>query len=58
LPRQTLSISILDDKRLAHSTIRATNPSLRVVELDTPNMTATVAYRFVLFHRISVSAFD
>jgi hypothetical protein len=56
LPRKTLGIPILDDERLTHSTVSATNPSLRVIEFDSPDMTATVTYRFVLFHRISVSA--
>jgi hypothetical protein len=56
LPRKALGISILDNERLAHSTICATDASLRVVHFDAPNMPATVTYRFVLFHRITVSA--
>lgn len=56
LPRKTLGVSILDDKRLSHSTISAPNARLGFVHFDAPDMTATVTYRFVLFHRISVSA--
>lgn len=56
LPRKTFSVSILDDKRLAHSTVSATDARLRLRNLDAPNMPATVTYRFVLFHRIRVSA--
>jgi hypothetical protein len=56
LPRKTLGISVLDDKRLSHSAVSATNARLRVVHFDAPNMPATVTYRFVLFHRISVPA--
>jgi hypothetical protein len=58
LPRQTLSIPVLDDMRLSHSAVSATNARLRVAKFDAPNVTATVTYRFVLFHRIRVSAFD
>jgi hypothetical protein len=58
LPRKALGISVLDDMRLPHSAVRATNPRLRVCKFDAPNVTATVTYRFVLFHRISVSALD
>lgn len=56
LPRKTLGISVFDNERLAHSTISATNSSLGFVHFDSPNMPATVTYRFVLFHRIRVSA--
>ena len=56
LPRKTFRIPVFDDMRLPHSTICATNASLRVVHFDAPNMPATVTYRFVLFHRIRVSA--
>jgi len=56
LPRKTLGIPILNDMRLPHSAVRATNAGLRVVELDAPNMPTTVTYRFVIFHRIRVSA--
>jgi hypothetical protein len=56
LPRKAFGISILDNERLAHSTIGAADSSLRVVHFDAPNMPATVTYRFVLFHRITVSA--
>jgi hypothetical protein len=58
LPRKTLSIPIFDNERLAHSTIGAPDSRLRFVHFDTPNMPATVTYRFVLFHRIRVSALD
>jgi|694.fasta_scaffold89925_9 hypothetical protein len=56
LPRKTLRIPILDNMRLPHSAVCATNARLGVVQLDAPNMTATVTYRFVIFHRIRVSA--
>jgi hypothetical protein len=56
LPRKALSISVLDNKRLAHSTVGTPDAGLRLVELDAPDMPATVTYRFVLFHRITVSA--
>ena len=56
LPRETLGIPVLDDKRLRHSTVSAPDARLRFVHFDAPNMPATVTYRFVLFHRISVSA--
>lgn len=56
LPRKTLSIPVFDDKRLPHSAVSAPDASFRVVHFDAPNMPATVTYRFVLFHRISVSA--
>jgi len=56
LPRKALSIPVLNDMRLSHSAVCATNARLRVGKFDAPNMTATVTYRFVLFHRISVSA--
>jgi hypothetical protein len=56
LPRKTLRISVFDNKRLCHSAVCATNARLGVVDFDAPNMPATVTYRFVLFHRISVSA--
>jgi hypothetical protein len=56
LPRKTLSIPIFDNMRLPHSAVCATNARLRVVKLDAPNMPATVTYRFVIFHRIRVSA--
>jgi hypothetical protein len=58
LPRKTLSISIFDNERLAHSTIGAPDSRFRFVHFDAPNMPATVTYRFVLFHRIRVSALD
>lgn len=56
LPRKTLSIPVLDDMRLPHSAVSAPNAGLGFVHFDAPNMTATVTYRFVIFHRISVSA--
>jgi hypothetical protein len=56
LPRKTFSVPIFDDKRLPHSAVRAADARLRLRNLDAPNMPATVAYRFILFHRISVSA--
>jgi hypothetical protein len=58
LPRKTLSIPVLDDMRLSHSAVRATNARLRVCKFDAPNMTATITDCFVLFHRISVSALN
>jgi hypothetical protein len=58
LPRKTLGIPILDNERLAHSTIGAPDARLRFVHFDAPNMPATVTYRFILFHRIRVSALD
>jgi hypothetical protein len=58
LPRQTLSIPVFDDMRLPHSAVLTPDASFGVGKFDAPNMTATVAYRFVLFHRISVSALD
>jgi hypothetical protein len=58
LPRKTLGISILDNVRLPHSAVCATDARFRIVELDAPNMPATVTYRFVIFHRIRVSALD
>jgi hypothetical protein len=56
LPRKTLSIPIFDNERLAHSTIGAPDSRLGFVHFDAPNMPATVTYRFILFHRIRVSA--
>jgi hypothetical protein len=56
LPRKTLSIPVFDNERLAHSTISAPDSRLGFVHFDAPNMPATVTYRFVLFHRIRVSA--
>ena len=56
LPRQALGVPVFDDKRLAHSAIVAPNSALGLGNFDAPNMPATVAYRLVLFHRISVSA--
>lgn len=56
LPRKTLSISVFDNERLPHSTIGAPDSSFRFVHFDAPNMPTTVTYRFVLFHRIRVSA--
>jgi hypothetical protein len=56
LPRKTLGISILDNERLAHSTVSATDSRFGFVHFDAPNMPATVTYSFVLFHRIRVSA--
>jgi hypothetical protein len=50
LPRKALGISVLDDMRLSHSAVRATNASLRVCKFDAPNMTATITDCFVLFH--------
>jgi hypothetical protein len=58
LPRKALGIPVLDDMRLSHSAVSATNARLRVGKFDAPNVTATVTNRFVLFHRISVSALD
>jgi hypothetical protein len=58
LPRKTLGIAILNNERLAHSTIGATDSRLGFVHFDAPNMPATVTYRFILFHRIRVSALD
>jgi hypothetical protein len=58
LPRKALSIPVLDDMRLSHSAVSATNARFRVGKFDAPNVTATVTYRFVLFHRISVSALN
>jgi len=55
LPRKTFSISVLDDKRLAHLTIGTPNAGLRLVCLDAPNMAAPITDSFILFHRISVS---
>jgi hypothetical protein len=56
LPRKALSIPILDDKRLAHSTISAADARLRFVQLDAPDVPATITDSLVLFHRITVSA--
>ena len=56
LPRKALSISVFDNERLAHSTVSAPDARLGFVHFDAPNMPATVTYRFVLFHRIRVSA--
>lgn len=56
LPRKALSIAILDDKRLAHSTIGAADARLGFVQLDAPDMPAAITDSFVLFHRITVSA--
>jgi hypothetical protein len=56
LPRKALSIPVLDDMRLPHSAVIAPNARFRVGKLDAPNVTATVTYCFVLFHRIRVSA--
>jgi hypothetical protein len=56
LPRYALSIPILDDKRLAHSTIGAPNARLGFVQLDAPDVPATITDCLVLFHRITVSA--
>jgi hypothetical protein len=56
LPRKAFSIPVFDNERLAHSAVLTTYARLRFVELDSPDMPATVTYRFVLFHRISVSA--
>ena len=58
LPRKAFSIPVLDNERLSHSTIGAPDSSLGFVHFDAPNMPATVTYRFVLFHRIRVSALD
>jgi hypothetical protein len=56
LPRKTLSIPVFDDMRLPHSAVLTPYARLRVGKFDAPNVTATVTYRFVLFHRIRVSA--
>lgn len=56
LPRKAFSISIFDDKRLPHSAVSATDARFGFVHFDFPDMPAPVTYRFVLFHRISVSA--
>lgn len=56
LPRKALSIPVLHNERLPHSAISAPDARFGFVHFDTPNMPATVTYRFVLFHRISVSA--
>jgi hypothetical protein len=56
LPRKALGVPVLNEKRLPHSTVGAPDTSLWFVHFDAPNMPATVTYRFVLFHRISVSA--
>jgi len=58
LPRKAFSIPVLDNERLAHSAIGATDAGFGFVHFDAPNMPATVTYRFVLFHRIRVSALD
>jgi len=58
LPRQALGVAVFDDEGLAHSAIGAPNARLRLVELDAPNMSAAITNRLILFHRISVSAFD
>jgi hypothetical protein len=58
LPRKALCIPVLDDMRLSHSAVSATNARLRVGKFDAPNMTAPITDCFVLFHRIRVSAFD
>jgi hypothetical protein len=50
LPRKALSISVFDDMRLPHSAVITPNARLRVAELDAPNVTATITYRFILFH--------
>jgi hypothetical protein len=50
VPRKTLSIPILDDMRLSHSAACATNARFRVGELNSPDVSATVTYRFVFFH--------
>ena len=55
LPRKALGVPVLDDMRLPHSAVSATNARLWVVHFDAPNMPATVTYSFVLFHRISVA---
>lgn len=56
LPRKTLGISVFDDMALPHSTIGAPNARFGFIELDAPNMPATITDCLVLFHRISVSA--
>ena len=58
LPRKALCIPVLDDMRLSHSAVSATNARLRVGKFDAPNMSAPITDCFVLFHRIRVSAFD
>ena len=50
LPRKTLGIPVLDDMRLRHSAVLTADARLRVGKLDAPNMTATITYRFILFH--------
>jgi hypothetical protein len=52
LPRQTLSISVFDDKRLAHSAIVTADARLRFCNFDAPNMTAAVTDRLIFFHAI------
>jgi hypothetical protein len=58
LPRKALCIAVLDDMRLSHSAVSATDARLRVGKFDAPNMAAPITDCFVLFHRIRVSAFD
>jgi hypothetical protein len=50
LPRKALRIPVLDDMRLPHSAVLTPNARFRVGKFDAPNMTATVTYRFVIFH--------
>jgi hypothetical protein len=56
LPRKALRIPVLDDLRLSHSAVSATNTRLRVGKFDAPNMTAPITDSFIIFHRITVSA--
>ena len=58
LPRKTLSISVLDDMRLRHSAVLTADARLRVGKLDAPNMTATITYRFILFHPFILVCLD
>ena len=50
LPRKTFGISVFDNMRLPHSAVLTANARLSVGKLDAPNMTATITYRFILFH--------
>ena len=50
LPRKTFGIPVLDDMRLPHSAVLTPYARFRVCKLDAPNVTATVTYRFVIFH--------
>ena len=58
LPRKTLGIPVLDDMRLRHSAVLTADARLRVGKLDAPNMTATITYRFILFHPFILVCLD